>query len=238
MRMTASRSIRRLPRTDCSASMLCGGSRSTTVSMGNVPSQTTGRRGRLSGFATSVHQTAREQSVNTLLHFVVLVCSRGSLDFRCRRRRAFNLLALNDDGDLWSQPAHQVDMHGVLAHAAQGFVELHPPPVDCLSHLTSETLGDVAGGDRPVEPALLAGAGNERQPLTVDSISQILELVLLASDLAILDGFVMHRVLEFTFRRQNGQPLRDQVVASVAIGYRLDRSSLTYLRDIFAEHDS
>src|SRR5688572_2744294 len=172
--MIASRSISKDPRTDCSASILCGGSRSTPVSIQSLhpgrlvpPGMDTRPQAARPGVPADRVSCLRLGGVCVLAgdHAGFLTGLRDRLvvslvgdDVALRGFLELATFRLDNDGDGRAEPANEVDLELMLADRAQRLAQLKLAAVDILADLLVELIHDVVAGDRPEEPALLASA--------------------------------------------------------------------------------
>src|SRR5690606_17818821 len=132
------------------------------------------------------------------------------------------------------ESANEMDLNLVLADGSQWLGELDLPAVDLFGDLRLELFGDVAGGDGAEEPALLTGARRELEAGAVDLVGQRLQGFLLAENLALAHLHVVLSRLDLALGGDYRVALRDEVVAGIPIGNRLNGAGLTQLGHVLA----
>jgi hypothetical protein len=139
---------------------------------------------------------------------------------------------------LGAEFADEMDGYGVIPDRAEGFVEDNSAAIDFFANRRGKSRGNIGSRDRAKEPTLIAGLRREREALTLDLVSERLELLFLTKDLALLDGHIVLRHFDFAIGGDHGESLRDQVVASIPVRDGLDRTGFADLRYILSKDDS
>src|SRR6476660_2606299 len=81
-------------------------------------------------------------------------------------------LAIDDHGDLWAKLADKMYGDMMLTGGADRFVEHDFAAVDLGSEDTTQSLGDITGGDRTVEATIFSGACFEGQRFAADLVGE------------------------------------------------------------------
>src|SRR5690606_36111062 len=108
-----------------------------------------------------------------------------------------------------------VHRHLMLPNGADRLLEENLAPVDLLTELSGEHLGDVLRGDGAVEPPLLADASEHLNARALDAVGQGLLGSLLALEAPRRGGQTLLGFLDAAWGRHLGQTLRNQIVAGI-----------------------
>src|SRR3954469_303840 len=229
--MTSAYSVRSemriAPRTDISASRSCGGA--------DRPARSDGRAARAVSGGGGM---AGERSYQRLRPPCTRSCRylRRSMSAPTQTARGGWLLLIDDDR-LDGRRDVVGDLHDdhVRADVLDRLVEVDLPAVELQAAGVADRIGDVLGGDRPEQAAVLAGLLVDGQHGARERRRALLRLLDGLGRGALGARHAVLRGLDRALRRRLGQLARDQEVAQVALRDIDDRAALTDALDVLEQ---